>query len=175
VLGATSELSTYAKTSIPNTRSTQIFINLKDNAGLDRQGFSPFGVVDAPGMKVVEEWLYDQYGLPQAQTRTRSPSRARRYIGQRLPKRIRSLTRRHVFAPCAAALAHEFARPGRMIESSLGQPCQYTPCPAGDLVLVGPAESHTGRKHLNHFHSRRINDAKGRKNPDGPGRHCPSN
>ena len=52
---------TYAKTSMPNTRSTQIFINLKDNAGLDRQGFSPFGVVDAQGMKVVE-MLYDQYG-----------------------------------------------------------------------------------------------------------------
>jgi peptidyl-prolyl cis-trans isomerase A (cyclophilin A) len=52
---------TYAKTSMPNTRSTQIFINLKDNASLDRQGFSPFGFVDAPGMKVVE-MLYDQYG-----------------------------------------------------------------------------------------------------------------
>jgi peptidyl-prolyl cis-trans isomerase A (cyclophilin A) len=52
---------TYAKTSMPNTRSTQIFINLKDNAGLDRQGFSPFGVVDAEGMKVVE-MFYDQYG-----------------------------------------------------------------------------------------------------------------
>src|SRR6266849_1187340 len=52
---------TYAKTSMPNTRSTQIFINLSDNAGLDRQGFSPFGYVDAPGMKVVD-MLYDQYG-----------------------------------------------------------------------------------------------------------------
>ena len=52
---------TYAKTSMPNTRATQIFINLKDNAGLDRQGFSPFGVVDAQGMKVVD-MLYDQYG-----------------------------------------------------------------------------------------------------------------
>jgi len=52
---------TYAKTSMPNTRSTQIFINLKDNAGLDRQGFSPFGLVDAQGMKVVD-MLYDQYG-----------------------------------------------------------------------------------------------------------------
>jgi len=52
---------TYAKTGIPNTRSTQIFINLKENAGLDRQGFSPFGFVDAQGMKVVD-MLYDQYG-----------------------------------------------------------------------------------------------------------------
>src|SRR3989449_11287478 len=52
---------TYAKTSMPNTRSTQIFINLKDNTGLDQQGFSPFGFVDAQGMKVVD-MLYDQYG-----------------------------------------------------------------------------------------------------------------
>jgi peptidyl-prolyl cis-trans isomerase A (cyclophilin A) len=52
---------TYAKTSMPNSRSTQIFINLKDNAGLDRQGFSPFGYVDGQGMKVVD-MLYDQYG-----------------------------------------------------------------------------------------------------------------
>jgi peptidyl-prolyl cis-trans isomerase A (cyclophilin A) len=52
---------TYAKTSMPNTRSTQVFINLKDNPGLDRQGFSPFGVVEGNGMNVVE-MLYDQYG-----------------------------------------------------------------------------------------------------------------
>src|SRR6266849_963174 len=41
---------TYAKTSRPNTRSTQIFVNLQDNnhgtRDLDRQGFSPFGVID---------------------------------------------------------------------------------------------------------------------------------
>jgi cyclophilin family peptidyl-prolyl cis-trans isomerase len=53
---------TYAKTSKPNTRSTQMFINLKDNAAsLDHQGFSPFGVIDDQGMKVVE-MMYDQYG-----------------------------------------------------------------------------------------------------------------
>ena len=52
---------TYAKTSQPNTRSTQIFINLKDNAGLDAQGFAPFGVVDGNGMNVVE-MFYAQYG-----------------------------------------------------------------------------------------------------------------
>lgn len=52
---------TYAKTSQPNSRSTQLFINLKDNSSLDRQGFSPFGFVDAEGMKVVD-MFYDQYG-----------------------------------------------------------------------------------------------------------------
>jgi peptidyl-prolyl cis-trans isomerase A (cyclophilin A) len=53
---------TFAKTSRPNTRSTQMFINLKDNAAsLDRQGFAPFGLVDDQGMKVVE-MMYDQYG-----------------------------------------------------------------------------------------------------------------
>jgi len=48
-------------TAGPNTRTTQVFINLKDNVSLDRQGFAPFGVVDADGMKVVE-MFYDQYG-----------------------------------------------------------------------------------------------------------------
>jgi peptidyl-prolyl cis-trans isomerase A (cyclophilin A) len=51
---------TYAKTSQPNSRSTQIFISFKDNSFLDSQGFAPFGVIDADGMKVVE-MLYDQY------------------------------------------------------------------------------------------------------------------
>jgi len=48
-------------TAGPNTRTTQIFINLKDNAGLDGQGFAPFGAVDTAGMKVVD-MFYDQYG-----------------------------------------------------------------------------------------------------------------
>jgi peptidyl-prolyl cis-trans isomerase A (cyclophilin A) len=48
-------------TSGPNTRTTQVFINLKDNTGLDSRGFAPFGVVDGNGMNVVE-MFYDQYG-----------------------------------------------------------------------------------------------------------------
>jgi peptidyl-prolyl cis-trans isomerase A (cyclophilin A) len=49
-------------TAGPNTRTTQLFINFKDNgSNLDSQGFTPFGQVDPPGMKVVE-MLYDQYG-----------------------------------------------------------------------------------------------------------------
>jgi peptidyl-prolyl cis-trans isomerase A (cyclophilin A) len=44
----------------PNTRSHQFFINLRDNARLDKMGFAPFGkVVD--GMNVVDS-LYNEYG-----------------------------------------------------------------------------------------------------------------
>lgn len=48
-------------TAGPNTRTTQIFINLKDNQRLDGMGFSPFGVVEGSGMNVVD-MMYDQYG-----------------------------------------------------------------------------------------------------------------
>jgi len=44
----------------PNTRTTQVFINLVDNARLDALGFSPFGQV-TEGMNVVES-LYTGYG-----------------------------------------------------------------------------------------------------------------
>ena len=44
----------------PNTRTTQVFINLADNARLDSSGFSPFGSV-TQGMDVVAQ-LYSGYG-----------------------------------------------------------------------------------------------------------------
>ncbi len=47
-------------TSGPNTRTTQLFINLGENANLDGMGFSPFGKVTS-GMEVVDQ-LYSQYG-----------------------------------------------------------------------------------------------------------------
>jgi len=51
---------TFAKTSMPNTRTTQLFINLKNNAQLDGMGFSPFGKV-VEGFEVVKA-ITAQYG-----------------------------------------------------------------------------------------------------------------
>jgi peptidyl-prolyl cis-trans isomerase A (cyclophilin A) len=60
-------------TAGPNTRTTQVFINFGDNAGLDGQGFSPFGQV-VSGMNVVDS-IYDGYG--EGAPRGRGPDQGR--------------------------------------------------------------------------------------------------
>ncbi len=57
-------------TAGPNTRTTQLFINFKDNGMLDRQGFTPFGEV-VEGMDTVDA-LYKGYG--EGAPRGRGPS-----------------------------------------------------------------------------------------------------
>ena len=49
----------YAMLTTPNTRTTQIFINLADNAQLDPQGFAPFGQI-VQGVEVIDS-LYAAY------------------------------------------------------------------------------------------------------------------
>ncbi|WP_246403120.1 peptidylprolyl isomerase [Algisphaera agarilytica] len=51
---------TFAAATQPNTRATQVFINLDDNQFLDDLGFAPFGEV-IEGMDVVES-LFKDYG-----------------------------------------------------------------------------------------------------------------
>jgi len=72
-------------TSGPNTRTTQVFINLKDNTSLDRQGFSPFGVVEEGGMKVVD-MFYDQYGDDAGPDQGKIESQGKPYVDKGWPK-----------------------------------------------------------------------------------------
>ena len=51
---------TFAQTSAPDSRSTQVFINYADNGSLDASRFAPFGEV-VQGMGVVDS-LYHAYG-----------------------------------------------------------------------------------------------------------------
>lgn len=69
-------------TSGKNTRSTQLFINLNDNANLDSQGFRPIGKI-VEGMENVEK-IYAEYGESPDQTEIKSQGNA--YLEQAFPR-----------------------------------------------------------------------------------------
>lgn len=70
-------------TAGPGTRTTQLFINLKDNRGLDGSGFAPFGEVSAAGMAVVDS-IYAGYGeLPD---QGRITMEGNRYLESQFPR-----------------------------------------------------------------------------------------
>jgi peptidyl-prolyl cis-trans isomerase A (cyclophilin A) len=76
----------------PNTRTTQFFINLKDNDFLDGQGFTPFGKV-VEGMDVVKK-INTEYGENAPDVQQRFQSQGNAYILKRFPNldMIKSLT-----------------------------------------------------------------------------------
>ena len=75
---------TYADAG-PNTRTTQVFINLGNNAAnLDGQGFAPFGKVTA-GMAVVNK-LYGGYDDQPTQLQGQIASQGNAFLKKRFPK-----------------------------------------------------------------------------------------
>ena len=73
---------TFAKTGAPNSRSTQIFINFKDNAFLDAQGFAPIGQV-VSGMDIVDK-INAEYREQPNQNEIRASGNA--YLTREFPK-----------------------------------------------------------------------------------------
>jgi peptidyl-prolyl cis-trans isomerase A (cyclophilin A) len=78
---------TYAAAG-PNTRATQLFINLKDNKSLDKQGFAPIGKV-VSGMDVVESF-WNSYGemapTGQGPDPTKIEAQGNEYLEGRFPR-----------------------------------------------------------------------------------------
>jgi peptidyl-prolyl cis-trans isomerase A (cyclophilin A) len=92
-------------TAGPNTRTTQIFINLAENTQLDRMGFAPFGKV-VEGMDVVEK-LYSGYGegAPQGNgpDQGRLTNEGKAYLERNFPLLDRIKTAIILPAPSASA------------------------------------------------------------------------
>jgi peptidyl-prolyl cis-trans isomerase A (cyclophilin A) len=72
----------------PNTRTTQVFVNLADNARLDSMGFAPFGKI-VSGMSAVSK-IYSGYGQEPDQGQITSQGKA--YTDKSYPKLDKIIT-----------------------------------------------------------------------------------
>jgi peptidyl-prolyl cis-trans isomerase A (cyclophilin A) len=73
---------TYGKTGMPNSRSTQLFINFGDNSRLDADGFTPICAVTS-GMEAVDQ-IYSGYGEAPDQGLIQSQGNA--YLNSQFPR-----------------------------------------------------------------------------------------
>jgi len=74
--------ATFAAGNEPNSRGTQVFVNLADNTHLDKAGFAPFGRV-TKGMEVLDR-LYGGYG--EAPDQGLIHFRGEEYLAEKFPK-----------------------------------------------------------------------------------------
>jgi len=79
---------TFAQSSLPNSRSTQLFINYGNNSRLDADRFAPFGEV-IEGMEVADQ-IYSGYGEQPDQTAITNQGKA--YLDRGFPRLDRILT-----------------------------------------------------------------------------------
>jgi cyclophilin family peptidyl-prolyl cis-trans isomerase len=75
---------TYGTTGRPDSRGTQVFINYKDNAFLDAQGFVPFGQV-VEGMDIVD-MLNAEYGSGPQNAQGRISAEGNKFLIASYPK-----------------------------------------------------------------------------------------
>jgi peptidyl-prolyl cis-trans isomerase A (cyclophilin A) len=74
----------FAKSGLPNSRTTQFFINTRGNDQLDGMGFTPFGkVID--GMAVVDSF-YNGYGEEPQKSAQRIGTEGNAYLDAAFPK-----------------------------------------------------------------------------------------
>lgn len=102
---------TFAQTGSPNSRSTQVFINLGDNAGLDHsgQGFAPFGKI-LSGMDVVQS-LYSGYADQPTNHQDEITNQGNAYLQKNFPK-LDSIKSAKITSPAPEpAAAHKAAAP----------------------------------------------------------------
>ena len=102
---------TFAQTGSPNSRSTQVFINLGDNAGLDHsgQGFAPFGKI-LSGMDVVQT-LYSGYADQPTSHQEEITNQGNAYLQKNFPK-LDSIKSAKITSPAPEpAAAHKTAAP----------------------------------------------------------------
>ena len=106
---------TFAKAGFPNSRSTQIFVNYKDNGGLDGQGFTPFGKV-LSGMEALES-LNSKYGEAASQQQGRIQHEGNAFLDKAFPG-LDSIKKASLVGP---ATASDEAPPNQDAKSDDGQ------------------------------------------------------
>ena len=82
---ATSAATSRSRRRAPNTRTTQVFINFKDNASLDSQGFAPFGQVDRRDGRR-RQAVHAATAAATSRTRAASLTEGNAYLTKEFPK-----------------------------------------------------------------------------------------